>query len=98
MQPKKLFFSLSALVFAISMFIVIGNERENTIVKNPHNTELDFVELKNDKNDLKEQYLQTNLQLSQIDSLSKETWKSAKVKKGILSQKYLKDLRFLKKN
>ena len=98
MQPKKLFFSLSALVFAISMFIVIDNKQNNTIVKNPHNTELDFVELKNDKNDLKEQYLQTNLQLSQIDPLSEETWKSAKVKKGILSRKYLKDLRSPKKN
>ena len=93
MQPKKLFFSLSALVFAISMFIVIDNKQNNTIVKNPHNTELDFVELKNDKNDLKEQYLQTNLQLSQIDPLSEETWKSAKVKKGDSLSKIFKRLK-----
>ena len=45
------------------------------------------------KINLKEQYSQTNLQLSQIDPLSEETWKSAKVKIGDSLSKIFKRLK-----
>ena len=54
MQSKKLLILLSALVFAISIFIVISNGQNNTILKSPKNTESGFDELKNDKNNLTE--------------------------------------------
>lgn len=82
MQFKKLIFILSALVFAISIFIVLGDKENNTIEKSPQNNRLDFTDIKNDENDLKKQYSRTNLQLSQIDPLIEETWESAVVKKG----------------
>lgn len=93
MQSKKLLILLSALVFAISIFIVITNGQNNTILKSPENTELGFDELKNDKNNLTEQHSQTNLQLSQIEPLSEETWKSAKVKIGDSLSKIFKRLK-----
>ena len=69
------------------------NLPNNTILKSPKNTELGFDELKNDKNNLMEQHSQTNLQLSQIEPLSEETWKSAKVKIGDSLSKIFKRLK-----
>ncbi len=82
MQSKKLLLTLSALVLAISTFIMMLGDKKTSTTQTKKNTRLVSDSIKKDNNDLRMLHPKVELQLSQIDPLVEETWKSSKVRKG----------------
>tara|TARA_A100001011_G_C14307441_1_gene843839 strand:- start:626 stop:1951 length:1326 start_codon:yes stop_codon:yes gene_type:complete len=93
MQSKKLILTLSALVLAISTFIVIHDNKKTTIALTPTNERLVPDGIKKDHGDWNEQTPQTELEISEIDPLVEETWQSARVRKGDSLSKIFKRLK-----
>ena len=82
MRSKKLLLTLSALVLAISTFIMMLGDKKTSTTQTKKNTRLVSDSVKKDNNDLRMLHPKVELQLSQIDPLVEETWKSSKVRKG----------------
>ncbi len=92
MQSSKLLLLLSALVFAISTFIVTHENQKNKITQTSKTAKLIPNAIKEDGDYLRKQPSQMELQLSEINQLVKETWKSSRVKRGDSLSKIFKRL------
>ena len=92
MQSNKLLLLLSALVFAISTFIVTYENQKTKITQTIKNARLIPNATKENDDHLRKQPSQMELQLSEIDQLVEETWKSSRVKKGDSLSKIFKEL------
>ena len=93
MQSSKLLLLLSALVFAISTFIVTYENQKTKITQTIKNARLIPNATKENDDHLRKQPSQMELQLSEIDQLVEETWKSSRVKKGDSLSKIFKRLK-----